>query len=233
MRENSVNLIEDVKAYAVVNNLSRAQLAKLLGVSQSSIDKFLGGFAPPSTKLIKKISIKTGIEKTRSIPFPDFGISNLERASVAHLEGSYQVVRPSFRETGCFHTYVIDVKWDAFQNTLVFDENNNELAPLNKGVVSLPVYNRMIYFLSCENGNFRLMVLSDAYQKGIFYGGLITVGSPKMSVKTPTAAIVVLKKATDGEELAFGTIRPDHPRFAEFQALIHFGRDEGFFIAHP
>lgn len=231
-REKAVSLIDDVKAFVVANNLTRAQLADLLSVSKSTIDKFMGGFSPPSSKLTKKIAIKLGIEKRSLSPFPDFGIHAPERSEVRHLEGTYQVIRPSFREPGCLDAYSIAVTWDSAQAYLVFDESNNAMSTFDRGLVSVPIYNNLIYFLSGANGNFQFMLLSDPERKGTLYGGILTTGSPKLSLRIPTAALVVLKKMAEDETLVFGTIRPDHPRYREFQDLLQIGRDGGFFTAH-
>ena len=226
-------LIADIERYIIENGLSRANFATLLGVSTGSIDKLMSGHLKFSSKMLMKIEAKTNLVSRGKIATFDFEVSRPERHVSANLEGEYQVIRPSYRHENTLYGYSIVIKWNAKIGGLVFEEQQNDLSPNNKGCVSVPVYNRMLYLLSCEKGNFRLMVLSDAYQPGLFYGGVITVGSQKMSDKTPTAAVLALQKLSDGTVPVVGYLNEGHERYEYFNGLLAFARQEGFFRVLP
>ena len=226
-------LIADIERYIIENGLSRANFATLLGVSTGTIDKLMSGHLKFSSKMLMKIEAKTSLISHRKIATFDFEVGRPERHISINLEGEYQVIRPSYRHENTLYGYSIIIKWDAKIGGLVFEELQNDLSPHNKGCVSVPVYNRMLYLLSCEKGNFRLMVLSDAYQPGIFYGGVITVGSQKMADKTPTAAVLALQKLPDGTAPVMGHVRQDHEQYEYFSGLLAFARQEGFFRVLP
>jgi transcriptional regulator with XRE-family HTH domain len=227
--QDNASLIAGIDRYIVENGLSRAKFAALLGVSTGTIDKLMTGHLKFSAKMLMKIETKTGLVSHGRLSAFDFEIGRPERHICADLEGEYQVVRPSYQHENTLYGYSIVISWDAKIGGLVFEERQNDLSPKNKGCVSVPVYNRMLYLLSCEKGNFRLMMLSDAYQPGLFYGGVITVGSKKMADKTPTAAILALKKLADGDAAVVGHVQEGHEHFEHFQGLLTFARKEGFF----
>jgi predicted XRE-type DNA-binding protein len=227
--QNKAQLIADIDRYIVENGLSRAKFATLLSVSTGTIDKLMSNHLKFSTKMLMKIESKTGLVSQGKLATFDFEIGRPERHISADLEGEYQVVRPSYRHENTLYGYSIVISWDAKIGGLVFEECQNDLSPKNKGCVSVPVYNRMLYLLSCEKGNFRLMMLSDAYQPGIFYGGVITVGSQKMADKTPTAAILALKKLSNGDAPFMGHVREGDQHYEQFHGLLAFARNEGFF----
>jgi hypothetical protein len=223
------NLIGDIERYMAQHSMNRGKFAALIGISPSTIDKLLSGHLPFSDKMLTKIEMKTGLISKSSVSSFDFEVSRPERHLITHLEGDYQAVRPSFREEGMIHTYVIRISFEDKLGGLVFEEINNDMAPLNKGVVSIPVYNRMMYLLSCVQGNFRLAILSDGYEPGIFYGVKATVSSKKMIDKIPTAALFAIKKLSKDQEPCYGVIPKDHDRHSELENLLKFAKDEGFF----
>jgi hypothetical protein len=71
--------------------------------------------------------------------------------------------------------------------------------------------------------------LSDAYEPGLYYGGLLTVASKTMASKIPAAALFVIKKVCTPVDIVQDTISQNHERFSEFDALLRFTQDEGFF----
>jgi predicted XRE-type DNA-binding protein len=227
--QDNAYLIAAIDRYIVENGLSRAKFATLLSVSTGTIDKLMTGHLRFSAKMLMKIEAKTGLVSHGKLSTFDFEIGRPERHISADLEGEYQVIRPSYRHENTLYGYSIVISWDAKIGGLVFEERQNDLSPKNKGCVSVPVYNRMLYLLSCEKGNFRLMMLSDAYQPGLFYGGVITVGSQKMADKTPTAAILALKKLADGDAPVLGHVRAGDESYEHFHSLLAFARNEGFF----
>jgi predicted XRE-type DNA-binding protein len=225
----SPTLITDIERYIAQHSMNRAKFSELIGVSAGTVDKLLGGHLKFSDKMLTKIEAKTGLLSHAKISQFDFEVSRPERSLVTEFEGEYQALRPSFREGGMIHGYIISITWDDKLGGLVFEEKKNDLSPNNKGVVSIPLYNRMMYLLSCVKGNFRLAILSDGYEPGIFYGVKTTVSSQKMIDKIPTSALLVIKKLNKGEEAIVGITRPDHPSFESFSKLLEFGRNEGFF----
>jgi predicted XRE-type DNA-binding protein len=222
-------LITEIKRYMAQNNLNRGRLSQILGVAPSTVDKLIGGHLPFSDKMLTKIEIKTGINFNSKHAEYDFEVSRPERVKTIHFEGDYQAIRPSFRDNQSLHCYVISIQWSEEIKGLVFEEKQNELSPRNKGVLSIPIYNRMIYLLSCESGNFRLAILSDGYQPGVYYGVMTTVSSEKMIDKIPTSSIFAMKKIQDNQIPCFGPILHNHINYPEFEKLLRFAKDEGFF----
>jgi plasmid maintenance system antidote protein VapI len=218
-----------IERYLAEHRLSRGQLAVQVGISESLLHKLLSGQGKISPRTLIKISAKTGLEfEARKASF-DFDLHQSQRADVGHLEGSYQTIRPSFRTVGgiqCFETLIY---WDDASHCLAFKELDNDLSPGNAGCVSVPLYQRIIYMLSAKQGNFRLAALSDAYEPGVFYGGLLTVASKTMVTKAPAAAIFVISKVANPEEIIRGVIEADHPSYAEFSRRLCFAKAEGFF----
>jgi hypothetical protein len=223
------DLINEIERYMAQHSMNRGKLAELLGVATGTIDKLLSGHLPFSAKMLTKIEMKTGITSWSKTTEFDFEVARPPRHLITHLEGDYQAVRPSFREEGAIHGYVISITWDQRLGGLVFEEHRNDFSPQNKGVVSVPVYNRMMYLLSCENGNFRLATLSDGYQPGTFCGVKATVSSKRMIDKMPTASLFAIKILTAKEQPCYGVIPKDHARYDELFCLLKFARDEGFF----
>jgi transcriptional regulator with XRE-family HTH domain len=99
-----------INRHLAENRLSRAELAARTGVSESWINKVLSGQLSASAKMLMKISSKTGIEfDAQPRKFFDFDLHEYRSTDVAHLEGSYQTIRPSFRTDGgiqCFETLI-------------------------------------------------------------------------------------------------------------------------------
>lgn len=222
-------LIISIERYIAQKSLSRARFAAEVGLSLSSINNLLGGAKAPSPRMLTKIDAKTGIITRDKRAAFDFEVGRPERHLTAHLEGDYQVIRPSYREEGNLSGYVISISFNETLGGLVFEEKNNDMSPQNKGCVSIPFSNNTMHLLSCQQGNFRLITLSNAYEPGIFYGGILTLASKKMIERAPAAVIMVLKKLESSDEPHFGILRPADGKFSEFQALIDFGRTEGFF----
>ena len=159
----------------------------------------------------------------------NFDLRYYQHKDVAHLVGDYQTIRMSFRDKGHLNCYITSISWNDDLSCLCFEEKNNELAPYNTGYVSVPLYNRVIYLLTTQAGNFRLATLSDAYEKGTYYGGILTVGAEQMAFKGPIAATLVLKKLDCEEDGVHGVIGPEHSKFSGFLELMDFARKEGFF----
>lgn len=229
MNSDDLFLLE-IEKYLAREAISRAELAILIDVSLGTVNKVLGRLVKPSMRFKLKASEKLGlvIPETSSAKF-NFQLPDHKRQDVSHLEGRYQTIRPSYREDGALSGHVTVIEWNASYRCLTFHEEGNDLSPKNSGLVSIPLYNRMMYLLSCDRGNFRLSILSDAYEDGIFYGGLMTVSSMRMVEKMPTAAIYVLMRMKEGQEPVCGLILQSHSRFLEFVQKVEFGRKEGFF----
>ena len=220
----------EIEKYLAREAISRAELAVLIDVSLGTVNKVLGRLVKPSLRFKLKASEKLGIiiPEIASAKF-NFQLPDYKRQDVTHLEGRYQTIRPSYREDGALSGFVTVISWNEGYRCLTFHEEGNDLSPKNSGLVSIPLYNRMMYLLSCDRGNFRLSILSDAYEDGIFYGGLLTVSSQRMVEKMPTAAIYVLMRMKEGDKPVNGLILPNHSRFSEFNDRVEFGREEGFF----
>jgi transcriptional regulator with XRE-family HTH domain len=225
----AVDSSEIIERYLAKHRLSRAQFADLTGISESNLNKILARQVKASPRALLKISEKTGLVFTAPKVAFDFDLHNYQRADVSHLEGSYQTLRPSFRQkTGiqCFETVI---SWNNDSACLCFKEIDNDLSPGNAGYVSIPLYQRIIYLLSVKAGNFRLAALSDAYEPGIYYGGLLTVASKTLAAKAPAAAFFILKKTISPDAIVRGMITKEHDRYLEFDKLLSFAKEEGFF----
>ena len=219
--------------YLAERKLSRAQFATLCGFSSSLLDKVLTGKIKVSASFQQKLRAKTGLrfeeEQVRTF---DFSIRKYLRTDVQHLEGLYQTIRPSYRHAGHVNGYMTRVSWSAAHQCLVFDEIDNDLSPKNSGYVSIPLYNRMMYFITCDRGNFRLSIVTDGYEDGIFYGAILTVASLKKMVhKMPTASNFVLCKIAKQSDAFFGAIGPGHEKFKAAFSRLKFSVDEEFFHA--
>lgn len=225
----TARIIAVIDRYLVEQRLSRAQLAVRSGVSESLLNKLLSGQEAASTRTLMKISAKTGLvfETPNQHNF-NFGLHSYQRADVAHLEGCYQTLRPSWRCKAAIQCFETIFAWDEMANCLGFAEVDNDLAPGNHGYVSVPLYQRILYLLGAQKGNFRLAMLSDADEPGIFYGSQMIVASKSMAAKAPAVALFVLHKTDKAEDIVRGVITADHPHFAAFDKLLCFGRDEGF-----
>jgi transcriptional regulator with XRE-family HTH domain len=226
MPHQTITIIE---RYLAEHRLSRGQLAVQVGVSESSLNKLLSGQSKVSPRTLMKISAKTGLVFEAPTPSFNFDLHPSQRADVSHLEGHYQTLRPSFRQPGAIQCFETHIFWDEKAGCLAFKEIGNDGSPENAGTVSVPLYQRIIYLLSAKKGNFRLAALSDAYEPGIFYGGLLTVASKTMVTKAPAAAFFVIMKVCDAAEIIHGVVPPSAPQFEGFAKRLSFARDEGFF----
>jgi transcriptional regulator with XRE-family HTH domain len=224
---------KNIEKYLADKRCSRETFAKLTGVSISTLNKILSGDKVASPRMLLKISTKTGLQFEIEGPTFEFDLYQYERADVAHLEGSYQTLRPSFREARGIQCFETLISWNNDKSCLGFMEIDNDLSPGNAGYVSVPLYQRIIYLLSVKTGNFRLAALSDAYEAGIFYGGLLTVASPSLSTKAPASSVFVIKRISEPDQIVRGMITSDHACFSDFDRLLSFARDEGFFKNFP
>lgn len=227
---NEGPLIQEIERYLARHAISRAQFASQIGLASSTVEKVLSGSLKPSARFKAKLAEKAGIVISDAPrPVFEFQLPTYLRKDVTHLEGAYQTIRPSYRTDGALNGYLTHIEWCPTFQCLTFNEEGNELSPQNTGYVSVPIFNRMLYLLTCDKGNFRLAILSDAYEAGVYYGGLLTVSSRRMVEKMPTAAVYVLKRLAPGDKGALGLIPNSHPRFNEFKLLVDFANGEGFF----
>ena len=223
LSDDNQKLREALRRYLAENKLSRAQFAQSIKYSPSTLDKFLSGAYVSKSLALKLQSILA----LGPVAF-NFDLPFLHKEEVTHLEGFYQTIRPSFRSKTGINTFCTEIMWSQNSGTLTFVEHGNTLSPSNKGIVSMPRLSTSFFLLSCTDGRFRLAILQDAYEKGVFYGGLFTHASEKMGERIPTATSIVLMKLQPDEICLNGVIEADHIKYADFAKKLAFAKDEKF-----
>jgi transcriptional regulator with XRE-family HTH domain len=222
-------IADSIERYLVENRLSRGQFAAKIGISESLLNKVISGQRIASPRTLLKISAKTGMQLGTIERKFQFDLNDYQQNDVKYLEGSFQTIRPSFNMHGHIHCFETLVQWDAAANCLIFCEIGNKQSPQNMGYVSVSGSQKIIYFICVQKGNFRVAALSDAYEPGLFYGGLLTVASKTMASKIPAASLFVIRKVTSSDDIVRDTISQNHERFSEFDTLLRFTQSEGFF----
>ena len=152
------------------------------------------------------VAASIGSEKAR----PEWG--GYARSAVAHMIGSYLVLRPAFKTPGNVVTYATDLFWDDAQGGLMFQERDRlDARHSHRGHVRLPNMSMYMYLVSGESGWLRSVTLSVLDVSDEFHGILSTLHNIAGMMFVPVAAPVVYlrRESFDGDR--FGEITPSDP----------------------
>jgi transcriptional regulator with XRE-family HTH domain len=221
---------EQIVRYLAIHKLNRDQFAINLGYSKGQIDKILTGKAKLTIKFLNVLEARTGIVLNNSQRLNSKASATLEK-EITDLLGIWQTVRPSFREKNALNCFLTEVNWSDDDKTIRFREKGNMLSPNNCGIVTVPRQSSNIFFLSQNDGRFRLAIMADAHTTDTLYGGILTVGSDKMANRAATSSPIVMKKLCPNTEGIQGLLFPSDEMFAELSALVSYTLSEGFFRA--
>lgn len=141
------------------------------------------------------------------------------RSAVAHMIGSYLVVRAAFKTPGNVVAYATDIAWDDTEGGLIFQERDRlDARHSHRGHVRLPNMSMYMYLVSGENGWLRSVTLSVLDVSNEFHGILSTLHNIAGMMFVPVATPVVYLKRDSFEQETFGELKPgdaNHARYAD------------------
>jgi hypothetical protein len=152
-----------------------------------------------------------GSEKAR----PEWG--GYAKSSVAHMIGSYLVLRAAFKTPRHVVTYATDLFWDDAEGGLMFQERDRlDARHSHRGHVRLPNMSMYMYLVSGENGWLRSVTLSVLDVSNEFHGILTTLHNIAGMMFVPVATPVVYwrRESFDGDR--FGEITPGDPNYETY-----------------
>lgn len=211
--------------------ISRQRLADDARISLSTLEKALVGRRPFTLATIIRLEQALGAPlrpaEAASGQAPD-ALGAYTRSAVAWLEGRYLTLRPSFEDTRAVYAYLTEIRWDAAQSALAFQEAERlDAAFTQRGQVSLPNQSGHIHLVTNSRGQFRLITLGHPTITGELYGLLSTLRSGAGGQLTPTAAPIALVPIT-GAAPHFGRIAPEDPAYPKAHAHLQRVVGEGF-----
>ena len=207
--------------------MSRQTLANLARISVSTLEKALSGRRSFTLATVIRLEEALGTPLRGRVPAPvaanEFASEELGgygHGAVRWLEGRYLTLRPLFGVEQGIHAFVTTIRWEPALARLIFEESDRADGFAQHGSVSLPLSSGHIYLITSEAGQYRLAILGRPTIGGTLYGLLTTLLIGHGSQLVPASCPIALLKLRDGVEPAFGTIAPDHPAFAGYQAEL-------------
>lgn len=150
---------------------------------------------------------------------PEWG--GYTRSAVAHLIGSYVVMRAAFKTPGNVVTYATDMFWDDAEGGLMFQERDRlDARHSHRGHVRLPNMSMYMYLVSGENGWLRSVTLSVLDVSDEMHGVLSTLHNIAGMMFVPVATPVVYLKRASFDQESFGEITPADPNHARYSDLL-------------
>ena len=228
--------LDDAQAEAIAHKvrealarrrISRQSLADMAKISLSTLEKALSGRRAFTLATVIRLEEALGVSLRAQGPAhepahdtaPD-ELGGYSRSAVRWLEGRYLAVRPSFGAEPGLHAYRIDIAWDEPTSRLHFSEMKRIDSYAQHGVVSLPHLSGHIYLVTCEDGQYRMVILGRPTISGSLYGILTTLLVGHGSQLVPAACPIALTRIGEDAEPTFGRIDPGHPDYATYRAEL-------------
>ncbi len=180
---------------------------------------------PPRTALVPEpaqelqqapaVAAAGGSEKARA----EWG--GYSKSAVAHMIGSYLVLRAAFKTPGNVVAYATDLAWDEADGGLIFQERDRlDARHSHRGHVRLPNMSMYMYLVSGENGWLRSVTLSVLDVSSEFHGILSTLHNIAGMMFVPVATPVVYLKRDNFDQETFGELKPADANHARYSALL-------------
>ena len=214
--------------------ITRATLADQARISLSTLEKALSGqrtfTLATVVRLEEALKKKLRPEAHASAALAPESLGSYARPAVSWIEGDYLTLRPSFSDQSAIYAYRTEIRWSEALAHLTFRESERlDPAFTQDGAVSIPHQSGYIYLVTNKQGQYRLIILSRPTIGGEMYGILTTLqsgrGAHLLPVATPIA-LVPLKAIKD--DLQFGRIAPDQPRFGDYRGYLQRTLEEPF-----
>ncbi len=150
------------------------------------------------------------------------------RDAVDHFIGSYLTLRPAFSQPGSIVAYRTDILWDPDWPSLLFEERNRPDAPYaHRGRLYIPASSSFIHLVSLTKGAMRMVIVSQIDRGGEMRGLITTLNKQRASF-VPVSAPIVYTKRDAFAANAFGDIKPEHPSYAAYKALLDETLADGY-----
>ncbi len=150
---------------------------------------------------------------------PEWG--GYAKSSVAHMIGSYLVLRSAFKTPGNLVTYATDMFWDDAEGGLIFQERDwLDARHSHRGHVRLPNMSMYMFLVSGENGWLRSVTLSVLDVSNEFHGILTTLHNTAGMMFVPVSTPVVYLKRENFDQDKFGEITPDDATYEAYLAAL-------------
>jgi hypothetical protein len=150
---------------------------------------------------------------------PEWG--GYTRSAVAHLIGSYIVLRAAFKTPGNIVTYATDMFWDDADGGLMFQERDRlDARHSHRGHVRLPNMSMYMYLVSGENGWLRSVTLSVLDVSNEMHGVLSTLHNIAGMMFVPVATPVVYLRRDTFDQDTFGELTPADPNHSRYSELL-------------
>jgi transcriptional regulator with XRE-family HTH domain len=228
--------LDDAQAEAIAHKvrealarrrISRQALADMAKISLSTLEKALSGRRAFTLATVIRLEEALGTSLRTTGSAADLAhdtapeeLGGYSHGAVRWLEGRYLAVRPSFGTEPGLHAYEIDIAWDEASSRLRFSEMKRDDSYAQHGVVSLSHLSGHIYLVTCQDGQYRMVILGRPTIAGSLYGILSTLLVGHGSQLVPAACAIALSRIADGAEPAFGRIDPGHPDYAAYRAEL-------------
>ncbi|MGH6769440.1 MAG: toll/interleukin-1 receptor domain-containing protein [Xanthobacteraceae bacterium] len=143
------------------------------------------------------------------------------RAGIAHVIGSYLVLRCAFKNRENVVAYATDIFWDDAEGGLVFQERNRpDARRAHRGHVRHPNLSMYMYLVSGDNGWLRSVMLTVVDSSNEMHGVLSTLHNVAGAMYVPVATPVVYLKRENFDGDRFGDITPADPHYAAYFAQL-------------
>jgi hypothetical protein len=150
---------------------------------------------------------------------PEWG--GYSKSAVAHLIGSFLVLRSAFKTPGNVIAYATDMFWDDAEGGLMFQERDRlDARHSHRGHVRLPNMSMYMYLVSGENGWLRSVTLSVLDISDEMHGILSTLHNVAGAMYVPVATPVIYLKRDSFDQDTFGEVTPADPNHARYFALL-------------
>jgi transcriptional regulator with XRE-family HTH domain len=219
--------------------LSRRGLAERARISLSTLEKVLSGRRPFTLATIVRLeealgvslraeaSVAQGDSTERELAPVELG--SYSRAAISWIEGGYLTVRPSFGDRNAVYAYRTEILWDAACSSMAFRESERLDAEFSQhGVVSAPNLTGHLYLVTNQQGQYRLIVVARPSISGEMHGILTTLQAGRGAQLIPVSTPIALVPLKGLSEVHFGRIKPTHPAYARYRALLQRTVEEPF-----
>lgn len=175
----------------------------------------LASVEPAAPLLEPEVAASASSEKAR----PEWG--GYAKSSVAHMIGSYLVLRSAFKTPGNLVTYATDMFWDDAEGGLIFQERDRlDARHSHRGHVRLPNMSMYMFLVSGENGWLRSVTLSVLDVSNEFHGILTTLHNTAGMMFVPVSTPVVYLKRENFDQDKFGEITPADANYEAYLATL-------------
>jgi len=221
--------------------ISRQLLADQAKISISTLEKALAGRRPFTLATTIRLEEALGVP-LRSANAQSAAPSNAiapgelgyyARPAVSWIEGAYLTLRPSFGEKDAIYAYRTEIFWDDKLSSLIFRESERiDAAYTHHGLVSVPNQSGHIYLVTNTQGQYRLIIASRP-SRGEMHGILATLQAGRGSQLIPVATPIALVRLQTLDDVQFGRIAADHPRYEPYRGFLKRTVEEPFALFLP